>query len=586
MRRVTRAEMAGVVAWAVALMALTAIPYALAVGEAGPARHFAGILWGVDDGNAHLAWIRQAADGRLLLRNQYTVRAQNPHFFNLFFLALGRVCRATGLGPQQVYTGSRYALGVFCLVAIYLLAAELTSDRRARALALALASVSSGLGWAVVLLGKGGAVLPGFALFPMDVADGWQAAPEALIFTSVLLNPLFAFSLGLVALTMLFASRLVGEEAPSRRPWAAAAWCGLVLLVLGNVHGYDIFPLHAAIVVWLAVSCATRRASWGRAAGQYALIVGISLASPLWGWVTARLDPAYLAKINTLTASPRPVDVAAGYGLVLALALVGAWLACRGPKRGEDAEGWRPRLAVVWAVCGFAALYLPVAFQRKMLEGLHIPLCLLGGMALAAVLRPAHEASFVRYGLSPPTRALLVAALILVTVPSNVLFIAGCLRQVRSNNRDLLGVRQPPLVLTQAEVQAMDWLGAHASERDIVLCSSLTGNHIPVHARCLVYVGHWAETLDFARYLRIVEAFYDPHSTPEVREEALGFLPPSYVWWGPQERLLQEGLGGPAEDPCQGLPGLTEVYRNLDVSIYQARPGTGPQGGGSVAPAR
>ena len=35
-------------------------------------------------------WIRQAAEGRILLRNQYT-QPQDPHFFNIFLQALGRV---------------------------------------------------------------------------------------------------------------------------------------------------------------------------------------------------------------------------------------------------------------------------------------------------------------------------------------------------------------------------------------------------------------------------------------------------------------------------------------------------------------
>lgn len=612
MRHITSRESALAVLWAIIIMALTALPYESARRAAPPGLQFSGFIWGVDDGNVYLSWLRQASEGHFLLGNQYTTKDQSPHFLNLFLVALGRLCALTGLSPLAVFQGARYFCGVFCLVAFFALARGVLPSRAAAWWALALASVSSGLGWLVVLLGKGGVLAPGWAAYPMDVADGWQAQPEAIVFSSLLLNPLFAFSLGLVSLTALAASRLTGPRA-----WPATIAAGLLLLLLGNVHGYDIFPLHALILTWLLVSCLTGRLPWSRAAAQYALILLLSAASPLWAAYGASADPAYTAKVRTPTLSPRPADVALGYGLVLALAAVGAWLAT-GPSgrprrrfvfltaaaiaavgialqqlqapamtlgllawlapllalalvipwRGSQRD-WTALLPLLWAACGAAALYLPVPFQRKLMEGLHLPLCLLGGVALAAIA----SGNLALRGLTLPTWRFLAAAGLLVTLPSNLLLISESMRHVRANNRTLLHVLAPPVYLSSGELAAMQWLGDHTSSHDVVLSSSLTGNHIPAHAPCRVVVGHWAETLDFTAYMGLAATFYEPGRSVAEREAVLAAFPVTLVWWGPQEVLLQtSGADGLATDPCASLPSLRRVYNREGVRIY-ALPG-------------
>lgn len=619
LKRVTLLELALVLLWSVAVMALTALPYKAAQKAAGPGQHFAGFLWGVDEGNVYLQWIRQASEGRFLLRNQYTVKYQSPHFVNVFLWSLGRVCAHTGMTPQGVFAGARYVCGVFCLLCLYLLAAELTADRRARAAALALASLSSGLGWVVVLMGQGG-VLAGVPLYPIDVADGWQAQPEAVTFLCLLLNPLFSFATGLLALTLLQGSRLTEPEAKY-----AALWTGLLLLLLGNVHGYDIIPVHLALLLWLTAGWWTGRVPLRCAVGRYVVVALVSAASPLWAQYTARVDPAYLAKISTPTLTARPVDLAVGYGLVLLLALGGVWalagddrslrrrvtlalwvalalavlglvlelvlgpttlsrlpvfalpllvLWVMGGRQGHVSEDRRAWFLVAYVAAVVACLYLPVSFQRKMIEGLHLGLSILGGFALASIL--GHRKSTGGKGgttLSYPVRAMVVGAIVVATVPSNLLFVQGCLRQVAANIRNLLGVLAPPMFLSDAEVEAMKWLGRNCTEDDILLSSSLTGCHVPAYARCLLVIGHWAETLDFPVFAGDVGRFYQPASPVAARETLLSTWNPRFVWWGPQERVLQEAMTGASPaDPCEGLPGLRLAYHNAEVRIYERTP--------------
>ncbi len=615
MKRLSVAELIPVILWSALIMAVTAVPYHIAAREAGPDRQFAGFISGVDDGNVYLSWVRQAAEGHLLLRNPYTTREQSPHFFSIFLLALGWIVNTTGLSPQQVFMGARYVCGVFCLVAFYGFMAQVTLRRPVRWAALVLVSISSGLGWLVVLFGEEGGRLGELLLTPMDVSNGWQAQPEAILFLSLLLNPLFAFSFGLMALTAGQVVRM--HEGRSLGPAIAT---GLLLLILGNVHGYDIFVLHGMILVWICAGWLSGRTSLGRAASQYVVVLVLSAASPIWAWYAGQADPAYQAKMDTPTLSPSPFDVALGFGIVLLLATVGAWIvagegsrlarrrnaallgiaialglvACSGvlpqvsipglrylvfalplialfavgARRDATDEQRRAMLLIVWAACGAAVLYLPVSFQRKMIEGLHLALCGLGGFAIAGFIGAAQERSV---GVSAPVRVMVAAGLILATVPSNVLYVGECMRLVRSNNRVHFHLYAPPMYLSTAELEGMDWLEEHTTEDDIVLSSSFTGNHIPAHAPCTVVVGHWAETLDFGTYLGWAKAFYEDAAAPETRKTILDRTRANYVWWGPQERALQEALGGPASDPCETLPDLQMAYENSQVRIYTLR---------------
>lgn len=606
--RVSGREILWVLLWAAAVMGATAVPYALAKAEAGPDREFAGFIWGVDDGNVYLSWVRQAAEGKVLLGNPYTTKDQSPHFLNLFLLALGALCRATGITPLAAFMGARYVCGVLCLLAIYLLAAEVTASRIARAAALVLASVSSGLGWLVVMFGGEGGQMGSLSFQPMDVSNGWQTQPEAIVFLSLLLNPLFALSLAVMAFTARELLNMTGQGGV----WAASR-AGLALLLLGNIHGYDIFVLHALALCWLVANCLAGRLNWLRAAGLYALMAGISAPSVIWAWYGAQADPSYAAKINTPTLSPRPLDVALGFGLVLVMAAGGAPIACRQRTgrlgrvlavgcaivavafalahvpgmpgslkfaafllpllalvatvgiNGELDDRWRGAFPVLWAACGFAVIYLPAPFQRKMLEGLHIPLCILAGIALASLIQ---KAPGVLAGLGGPVRVGLAVALVVATAPSNLLLVSDCMRHVRANNRTLLHVLAPPVYLATSELRGMRWLADNAAEGSIVMASSLTGNHIPAHAPCRVVAGHWAETISFAAYVAVVGHFYRPETPAPERLSALDYCRAEYVWYGPQERVLQEAQGDEAVDVAAGLPGLRTVYTDDAVRIY------------------
>jgi hypothetical protein len=611
---VSRREWVWVVLWALLVMGLTCLPYWHAREIAGE-RTFAGTLWGVDEGNVYLAWLRQAAEGRTLLHNQYCVAPENPRFFNLYLQLGGKLSALTGLAPVAVWQGLRVAAGVFLLLSLYLLVAEVTRDRVARWATLALASLGSGLGWVVVVQGGW------LGLKPIDVGTGWQVQPEAVTFLSLLLSGLFVASMGLMCQGFVWALRAVRDD--SRR---AAVGAGLCLLVLGNIHTYNVFPVHLALVVWLAVEIVRGRLSLGRAGRHYGLILAVSIPSVLWALYAATADPAFMAKGLTPTPAFRLVDYVVGYGLIGLLAVVGAVGVVRAgviQAKGEGLAG-KPlpgTLMVAWAVAGSLVLLIPVSFQRKMIEGLHLPLCLLAGLAVAALARGLTGGLRARgkHKQAAERVVLTVMAVAVFALPSNALFVADCLSRLKTNNAELLGVLQPPLYLQPGEVKALEWLRHNATAEDIVLSSSMLGSHIPAWCPARVWVGHWAETLAlegpggylsprdpvsrwqevagqrnpggtlalrrFGEQLAVARRVYGAGSEgaindPESLRQWLESLPVTLVVYGPWEEALTAAV---ADDPQAGAArwramaglGLSLVHETQGVAVYRVAPDVG-----------
>jgi hypothetical protein len=416
----------------------------------------------------------------------------------------------------------------------------------------------------------------------VDVGIGWQTQPEAVTFVSALLNPLFITSMGLICLTLGHALRAVEENR-----LRSAALAGVLLLVLGNIHSYDIFAVHLALGTWLVYGVLTRRYELGPVAFIYAVIFLIGLPAPLWSYWAAHQDPSYLMKAWTPTLSAGFVNYVVAYGLLVVFGAIGAWAAFRRRRRTFDADDlgeYVPldlmKFALFWALANSVVPALPVSFQRKLVEGLHMPVAILAGIGVVYLARllTRRAAEDGRTQTVKERMALTIIAAIVLCLPSNALFVSQCLGHVKTNNEQLLHVLAPPIYLSADYAEAVGWLETNAGEKEVVLSSSLIGNHIPAAARCTVYVGHWAETLHFAGKLGKVAEFYSPVTGVERRLDVLwGDVRARYVVYGPYERLIGQstrwGIGygdGEGIDLEAATGGaLRRVFETGDVEVYE-----------------
>jgi uncharacterized membrane protein len=205
-------------------------------------------------------------------------------------------------------------------------------------------------------------------------------------------------------------------------------------------------------------------------------------------------------------------------------------------------------------------MYLPFKFQRRMFEGLHVPVSIVATAGLYAWLRPWLACSRLARRLAarhyPTPRLLAVTTLLIVTFAamSNLYFLAA------------LGVtalgHSPQLYYSPDELAAIEWLGQHTSSKATVLSSYEVGGLIPARIGQRVYWGHWCETAFLSRKEADAAAIFAADTAQATRRALLEQYGIAYLIYGPRERAL--GDFEPARADY-----LTLVFTRPGVSLYR-----------------
>lgn len=613
-----RKEWGRAACWAALVMLATLLPYAYVwLLEPGGAE-FPLLLFSSDDAAVYLSWLRQAAEGSGRFRNLFTPDSQPGAFPNLYFLLLGQLGRAGVPLPAAAHLG-RLVSGWVLLVLVYrliqiLAPGETAGDRFARGCAFWGCVCSGGLGW-----------LQWQRVIRPDLpADAWQ--PEAFMLPTLYVNGLWCAALALMTGTVI-CLLLAEQRMHEGRSWMAwAAGAGVLGLLLGNIHSYDVIHLAAAWLLFLGARSFTEgRVPWGAVA---AAAVAAAVASPsvlYMAWLY-RSDAVFRSRADVETLTPGIELYLTGFGLSLLLAF---WYADRGLPRGDPgalrrglstgaaalaaaaaltpAGGWSlpllltarllraggeagPGLSLLlpaWLAGGFAAAYLPFAFQRKLLMGVQIPLGILAGFGIAA-LAGARIPEDSSAGWGRPSRRWLAAPVLLLLSISPLLFMLRDVQVAREEN--LTSTRLHPAYWRSDLLEAYRWLGRETPPDSVVLALPSHAVLIPALSGRAVYAGHWGETPDFGERFRQALLIYGaqprtaelrralsagPDPGREAPDPAAEFSRLRRLWlhrsgithlvWGPYERQAAEA--GPL--PLTAEPFLTPIHRSGETVIFR-----------------
>lgn len=528
-------------AFALAIVALTCLPYLFGLAITPPGFQYSGLLGNTDDQNVYLSYMRQAHDGRLLFTDQFTTEPQQPWFFHIFFLKLGLFSRVSGLSLILTYQLARVVCGVLLLLALYLLGARFLDNLRARRFFLIFVALASGFGWLyLVIFGPGGN-----HPHPPDLGPG-LVMPELITFLTLLLNPLFC-----CAVLLLVATLLLFMAAVEKSSLRLALLAGLAAMLLANIHSYDMIPLAITIVAYLIARAVLQRRLVIRefAAGA---IVGLMMLPPLlYQFHLYRDLPVFRLKAEVATLSPPVMLYLAALGLPLLLAIPGAWLALRRMRQAPDFI-----LPVIWVIAILGSSYLPFPFQRKMAEGMQLPLVLLATLALSHFL-------FANPKINARAAALIGGLVVVVSFPSNALFTQRLLHDLQNMGADYYAYLMPPPYLRTEQVNTLRWLDGKVAADDGVFCNPMLGCYLPANTGARTYVGHWAETINYRQKLGALRDFLSGRMSPRARADLLQRENIKYLLIGPEERAI-----APGAIKLAGLP-LREVNRIGEITIFE-----------------
>jgi hypothetical protein len=212
---------------------------------------------------------------------------------------------------------------------------------------------------------------------------------------------------------------------------------------------------------------------------------------------------------QNILPSPHPLHYVAAFGVWLVIGIFG-W---RALMKQNARQAW---FCAAWLMIQPLLLYAPITTQRRLIEGIHLPLVVLAALGLTAAL------GHWRRWLVPLTLA--------VTSLTSALLLTGGLATALNLAR--------PAFLPADQIAVFDWLKRNTTAHDVGLSAFDTGNVLPAFTPLTAYIGHGPETVFLSQKLPRVQAFYQPQTSEAERRQLLTEGRITYVLVGPLERVL------------------------------------------------
>jgi len=527
---ISRDEYKFLAAFALLLCAVTTVPYAYGYLVSVPGTQFTGLMERSYDSNNYLAYIHQAASGKWLFRNPMTPEPHRAVFFNLEWLAIGKVASVLHLSLTTANSLAR----LFCLVlmcwGVYWLASFLFSDVLMRRIALIATMAGGGFGWIVAVH---------LLHVRLDSSNFLDLMIPFFPFYWALKVPHFLVSQSFVVLSMGFF--LCAEGSKSRSHYVAAGLCSIVA---GACRPYDMLFLMAAMTLFIAGSYLSN--------GEPRATTVITRTVPVWICIPLLGYYVWIFKIHPVFR----------YWSLPGAAPPSAWLFC--------------------VTYGMAFLLLPFAVWGLIRHGLgKAGLFLVISLITAIVLCEMHRLfhfSF-QFGTNIPVPLILIVLLGLKTTilrwndvgkwgtASIVgLLLVNSFTSIALAGQDVVLIRRGEYRADIQMLNAYSWLNDHTQANDVILADFDHSNELPHVVQSKVYCGY-INAVNLDGKIWAVNQFMDPKTPAVFRQKLLSENSIAFVLLTPQQ--AQE-LGAFTESSL-----IKEVFRNNAAVIFAVNKSAG-----------
>jgi hypothetical protein len=308
----------------------------------------------------------------------------------------------------------------------------------------------------------------------------------------------------------------------------------LFFLILSFEHPFNLVvvaPVLFLTAIWSGLS-------WGTS-----IFIGIgSSIGLLYSFYSTLVNPTLATWQNqNVLLSPSPTAYAAGFGLILILALTGI------EKLLNEELSIHHKFLITWVtVCGLL-LYFPLNFQRRLVEGIHIPLAIL---ATAGLL-------FLAQKTKVKWQSLLITLSVILLSVTSFFMVYSDFRMISQDNADSYYYHISP-----PELSAIKWLGSKTTTEDVILSNTYFGNLIPGIIGRTVYIGHKIQTTNWDQKSKDLDIFVN-NNNPTLSQEFLSKNRISYIFTGKGDILVKNGF------KPENYPNLEQVYNQDGTYIYK-----------------
>ncbi|HLV88151.1 MAG TPA: hypothetical protein VKV39_14290 [Candidatus Sulfotelmatobacter sp.] len=526
---VAPSEMRCVVCLGLAICLVTSIPYVLGNRIAPAGTRFSNVLVYEKDQNNYLAYAHQAASGQWLFHNPMTAEPHGNVFFNLEWLATGKMAALFRVSAASAMQIQRWMAILFLCFAVYWLSAYLVESVAARRVALAVVMLGGGFGWLVMLRRLG---LPVNVLYFPDFQWGVSSP-----FYWSLRVPHFAVAQALIVLGLVFFLR---AERNGRA--LDFIWSGLCYAAAGTCRTYDMLSVLLATGLFVCLMAWQER-DYGRHLRMR--IIPILVCMPVLAYYVwlFKVHPVFRWWSQAGADPPNPFVLGLAFGLPALLVWPALWLL----RRNHVQPAQKLMICCAASACALTYAHWIFHFSFSFSVGICVPLVMIvvSGFEKRIAAWPWRGAR----GWGLPVALIALNSLTSVAIlAQSVLFVSqGYFRL----NEELLG--------------AFAWLDAHSPADSVVLADYETSNLMPQYTHNRMFCGYY-NAVRFEEKQGAVNRFFDPGSSNKSRGEFLEQNRIDFVLLvnGKDQALAKVG----------SEPYLQEIFRNGAATIYRVvRPG-------------
>jgi len=439
--------------------------YLIAGMFVGQSQYYTGMRFaGGGDKMVYFSQMEESRQGAWLVHNLYTTELQTKLSFSPLWVLLGKFGAITGLSNLAVFELFRLLFGLIFLLLIYLFISRFIKQVKWRKITFLMVSLASGLGIFTISNNWDEE-----HLFKHIGAD--LGISESNTFLTLMHSPLFILSQIIILIIFWW---LI--ERLAKAGWREVILLGLLVLFLGIIHPYDLLIIYPVGGVWFLLKCFKNKKFFVKIFCKLLIIGAIgALAAVYFYWF--KLDnPAFgvwLAQNVTLSLPWNNYLV--GYGLLFIFYLLIIYRAVKSKNKYIF-------FLAVWSIVVWVLLFIPFQFQRRMVNGLHLPTAMLASLGLAMLTATLKKIKFFKFTFLNYFFIEIMCILMLTSALFMVVFDVALIK---------IGY---PVVISQDNYQAMVWFKENIVKDQVVLSSSNSGNLVPAYSGRFVYIGHGHQT--------------------------------------------------------------------------------------------
>jgi len=525
----------------VGVLFLTSLPYMVGLFLANGDVYLGGNYLNQGDLHVYLSNIEQVKNGKLLTANNFTSETQKDIFFAPLWLLLGWLARFLQINSLLIFHLARVIAGfIFLIFLFYYFLDIFFSKFFNKLVAFILICFSSGLGFFFKPRVEG-IITDDRIIFNNFAID--LIMPEANVFLSLAHSALFIFS----QLIILLIFYLVLKKEFKQRDLLYLFCSGCLL---GFLHTYDIIIVAAVLTVYFFVQLAFfalkgLKFSWQKYLHKYtavlisflpALAYWFFILKPeptIWGWVEQ----------NIILSSPVRGYII-GYLPVIVFCLISLYLI------RHKLLNKKIIFLLCWIIILFILVYLPFAWQRKLISTVQIALAILGTYGALAIIR-----YFLKIYQAKILNIIVIIILLVFISLSNLSFITSTIYHYQ----ELHYIFYFP----QNYWQAVNWYRDNSNDSQAILSAALNGSAIAGLTGWPVYVGHPHQTIDYKNKRDLLDNwFFKADQQDQKKKEFLQENNINYIFYSEREKFL-------GEYNLDNIDWLDQVYDQQNVKIYK-----------------